>query len=204
MDVDTLKAVDTSSFPVWTCRRGHVNDPLRNPCRYCGDHQPCDQAAEPLSVALCGARPTRAYPHGVRCAQHALSGQEPHATAGPARSAVKVWPEREKRVAAVADGRRPEIDRWVLGAPDKVRAAAAMLRHAAWAVWTAALDGGGVAGRARVLMVAYRGADMVVVPWDQGVDLTWKAGRASWWIGRVPNGSDAWTRTVKRMTEIVD
>lgn len=112
--------------------------------------------------------------------------------------------EREKQVAAVADGRRPEIDRWVLGVPDKVRAAAAMLRHAAWAVWTVALDGGGVAGRARVLMVAYRGADMVVVPWDQGADLTWKAGRASWWVGRVPNGSDAWTRTAKRMTAAIE
>lgn len=92
----------------------------------------------------------------------------------------------------------------MLGAPDKVRAAAGRLRAARWAVWTAALDTAGAAGRARVLMVAYRGADMVVVPWDQGADLTWKAGRASWWIGRVPNGSASWTATVKRMTEVLD
>jgi hypothetical protein len=111
--------------------------------------------------------------------------------------------EREKRTVAVADGRRPEIDRWAFGAPDKVRAAVGKLRAAAWEVWTAACDGAGVAGRARVLMVAYRGVDMVVVPWDQGVDLSWKAGRASWWIGRVPDGSASWTATVERMTEVI-
>lgn len=185
MDADTLKA----AFPVWTCRRGHVNDPLRNPCRYCGDHQPCDQAAEALSEAHCGARPTRAYPHGIRCARHALSGQEPHPTAGPCRSAVKVWPEREARAVLVADGRRPEINRWALGAPDKVRASVAKMRAAGWEVWTAALDDAGVGGRARVLMVAYRGAEMIVEPWDQGADLTWKAGKGSRWIGRVPDGA---------------
>lgn len=112
--------------------------------------------------------------------------------------------EREARTVAVADGRRPEIDRWVLGAPDKVRAAVATLRRAGWLVWTAALDTAGTAGRARVLMVAYRGADMVVVPWDQGVDLTWKAGRGSWWTGRAPNGSASWTATAKRMTGVVE
>lgn len=184
MGAGTLKA----AFPVWTCRNGHVNDPLRNPCRYCGDHQPCDMAAEPLSTALCGARPTRAYPHGVRCAGHALSGQEPHPTAGPARSAVKVRLAREAPPVPAADGRRPEIDRWVLGAPDKVRVAAAKMRAAGWEVWTAACDDAGVAGRARVLMVAYRGAEMIVAPWDQGVDLSWKAGKGSRWIGRVPDG----------------
>lgn len=200
MDADTLRAVDTSSFPVWTCQRGHVNDPLRNPCRYCGDHQPCDAAVQPLSTALCGGRPTRAYPHGIRCAGHALSGQEPHATAGPARSAVKAWPEREKRVAAVADGRRPEIDPVLLGPPENVRKVREELRGAGWTVWAAVLPEAGSAGRARVLVVAYRGVEMVVAHWDQGVDLKWKPGGGSHWRGKVPLGSMTWTK----LREVID
>jgi len=112
---------------------------------------------------------------------------------------------RTARVEAVADGRRPEIDPWVLGAPDKVRAAVGKVRAAGWTVWTAALNDAGVGGRARVLMVAYRGADMIVLPWDQGVDLTWKGGAGSHWRGRVPiTGKATMTALMKIMMEVAE
>lgn len=112
------------------------------------------------------------------------------------------WPVRVANAVVVApDGRRPEIDRMLLGPPDSVRKVAERARAAAWLVWTAFLECGGSAGRGRVLLVAYRGSEMVVAHWDQGADLKWKPGGGSHWRGRVPLGSMTWTRL---MAEVIN
>jgi hypothetical protein len=112
--------------------------------------------------------------------------------------------ERAVQTVTVADGRRPEIDPLLLGPPDKVRAATQRARAAGWEVWSAYVEHGGVADRGRILMVAYRGAEMVVLPWNQEVDLTWKAGKGSRWFGRVPDGAGqvSMTALMKIVTEV--
>ncbi len=112
--------------------------------------------------------------------------------------------EREARTVAVADGRRPEIDPSVLMPPDKMRKIRTGLQAAGWEVWTAYCPGAGVGGRDRILMVAYRGNEMVVAPWDLAVNGTWKAGRTSFWRGRYPDVDMAVTAAIKRMTGVIE
>lgn len=200
-----MSARDGSAFPVWACARGTYNLMGRNPCGCCREYRPCDQYVG--DGRTCGAVPTSLYAGGIRCDRHVGSLPE-YQLAGLNRSAARlargdVWAAPVVADAPTVDGRRPEIDPMLFGVPDKVRACAEKTRAAGWTAWSAVLEAGGVGGRGRVLLVAYRGSEMVVLPWDQGADLTWKAGKGSRWIGRVPDGAGqvSMTALMKVMTD---
>lgn len=74
----------------------------------------------------------------------------------------------------------------VLVPPDKVRAEVAKIRKGApaWVVWTALIPDAGTKGRPWVLLVAYRGAELVTWTWEQDARLEWKALKGSHWSGR--------------------